>query len=208
MVKSAFGQVPTTIAAIDGSRILLLCTGNQCRSPMAEGLLRDLVRRRGLHATVDSAGMLGGGMPATSTAADVLAERGIDLSGHCSRSLTDPELALATADLVLTMERRHLREAVRTEPSIRDRTFTLVDAVRRAEATMPRHPDETLRAWAERLGAGRSRADAEGIGDDEVPDPIGQPRRIYEATADRLADLLGRLLDRAFPNALDSERSA
>jgi protein-tyrosine-phosphatase len=208
MVKSGRRWVPTTIGSIDEPRILLLCTGNQCRSPMAEGLLRDLLHRRGVVATVDSAGLLDGGMPATSTATDVLADRGIDLTAHRSRSMADPAVVLEGADLVLAMERRHLREAVVAEPAIRHRTFTLVDAVRRAEATTPRRPDEGLRAWAERLGAGRTAVDAQGTGEDEIPDPIGQPRSRYEATADRLADLLGRLLDQAWPPASRTEQSA
>jgi protein-tyrosine phosphatase len=175
---------------------------------MAEGLLRDLLRRRGIAASVDSAGLLDGGMPATGTATEVLAERGVDLSAHVSRSLADPVLDLQAADLVLTMERRHLREAVVTEPTIRHRTFTLVDAVHRAEAATPRRPDESLRTWAERLGAGRSVVEAQGSGDDEIPDPIGHPRSRYEDTADRLAGLLSRLLDQAFPAAGNAERSA
>jgi protein-tyrosine phosphatase len=175
---------------------------------MAEGLLRAQLRRRGVDATVESAGLLGGGMPATPTAADVLAARGIDLSGHISRSITDPSVGLATADLVLTMEQRHLREAVLAQPSIAERCFTLVDAVRRSETTTPRRPGETLRAWAARLGSGRLPVDVPVDIDDEIPDPIGQARSRYEATAARLDELLGRLLDQAFPTTLDSERSA
>jgi len=173
---------------------------------MAEALLRDLLERRGITATVESAGLLDGGVAATADAALVLARRGIDLGAHRSRSIHDDAVDVDGADLVLAMERRHLREAVVRAPGIRDRTFTLVDAARRAEAAPSRQPGESLRDWAERLGAGRSAADAQGSGDDEVADPIGQPRSRYEATASRLLDLLGSLVERAWPETV--ERSA
>lgn len=166
---------------------------------MAEGLLRDLLAGRGVAATIASAGMLPGGSPATVTAGDVLRDRGIDLSTHRSRSLGDPAVDLAGADLVLTMERRHLQEAIVLAPGVRARAFTLVDAVRRAEAADTRQPGEDLRAWAARLVAGRSSADLLGVGDDGVDDPIGQPRPRYEETAALLHDLLTRLVDRAWP---------
>jgi protein-tyrosine-phosphatase len=173
---------------------------------MAEGLLRHLLEQRGIDAEVASAGLYDGGMPATATARQVLADRGIDLDGHASRSITDPAVDLAGADLVLTMERQHVREAAVAAPGSLDRILTLVDATRRAEAAAPRRPDESLAEWAERLGSGREPAGAQGTGDDEVDDPIGQPRSRYEATADQLQDLLERLVDRAWPAA--DERSA
>jgi protein-tyrosine phosphatase len=186
---------------IAAPRILFLCTANQCRSPMAEGLLRRLLEQRGIDAEVASAGLFDGGMPATATARQVLADRGIDVDGHTSRSLTDPSVDLAGADLVLAMERQHVREAAVAAPAAIDRILTLVDATRRAEAAAPRRPDESLAEWAARLGSGRRPSDAQGTGDDEIADPIGQPRARYEATADQLQELLERLVDRAWPPA-------
>jgi len=191
--------------SLDRPRILVVCTANQCRSPMAEALLRDLLARRRVPATVGSAGLMEGGAPATSAAQAVLGDQGLDLVAHRSRQLGDPVVDLAGSDLVLTMERRHLQEAMARVPAIRPRAFTLVDAVRRAEAAPPRRPDEDLRQWAERLAAGRTSADILGVGDDAVADPIGQPRSSYEAIAAQLRDLLTRLADRAWPSAGDAE---
>ncbi len=83
-------------------RVLIVCTGNVCRSPLAEGLLRNRFARRG-RGTVESAGIAAlEGHPADPNVAGLLAERGIDMSAHRARQLT-PEL-LSKFDLVLVME--------------------------------------------------------------------------------------------------------
>lgn len=80
--------------------ILVLCEGNLCRSPIAEGLLRAGL---GLSIRVESAGLAAReGMPPHPEAVRLLAEHGIDIRGHRSRSLT-PAMALE-ADLILVMD--------------------------------------------------------------------------------------------------------
>lgn len=168
---------------------------------MAEGLLRDLLARRGVVADVASAGLLPGGRPATADAVAALADRGVDISRHVSRRLDEDSVDLAGADLVLTMERRHLQAAIVLEPSIRPRALTLVDAVRRAERAEPRRAGESVAQWAERLSAGRGPSDILGVGDDGVDDPIGRSRDRYDDTAELLEELLARLAARAWPGA-------
>src|SRR5690606_11342367 len=86
--------------------ILVICTGNTCRSPMAEALLRHHLRAAGHDITVASAGTLGwNGRPATPHAVEVLAERGVSLAGHISRKLTRD--LLDASDLVVAMTRTH-----------------------------------------------------------------------------------------------------
>jgi protein-tyrosine phosphatase len=167
---------------------------------MAEGLLRARLAAHAIDATVDSAGLLPGGRPATPDAVAVLADRAIDLGSHRSRTL--PEVDLGSADLILGMERRHVQEAIVLEPAVRSRAFTLVDAVRRAEDQPARDPAESVAAWAERIGTGRTTADLLGVGDDQVEDPIGKSRARYADTAALLEDLVNRLVARAFPVAL------
>ena len=90
------------------NQILLVCTGNTCRSPMAEAILRKKLQERGGEAvSVSSAGTgAWDGAPASEGAYLVALEHGLDLSSHRARLLTR-ELATA-ADLVLTMARHHL----------------------------------------------------------------------------------------------------
>ena len=91
------------------SKVLFVCTGNLCRSPMAEALLRarlasDEERR---HWQIDSAGVWTvDGRPASTLAIEEMARRGIDLSAHRSRSVTG-EL-MCEADLVLAMTQSHV----------------------------------------------------------------------------------------------------
>jgi len=87
--------------------ILLVCTGNICRSPLAEALLRRTLEQRSVDGvSVTSAGTgAWDGAPASEGAYLVGLERGLDLSGHRARLLTR-EL-VEEADLILTMARHH-----------------------------------------------------------------------------------------------------
>lgn len=89
------------------TRLLFVCTGNTCRSPMAEVIAREGAARRGLDVEVRSAGLMTGpGAPAAEHARRLAAERGLDLATHRSSVLT-PDL-LAMSDLVLGMTARHV----------------------------------------------------------------------------------------------------
>jgi protein-tyrosine-phosphatase len=88
--------------------ILFVCTANQCRSPMAEGLMRRKLEREGRAGEIRaaSAGVDAlDGCRATENSIQAMAARGIDISGHRSRATTDR--ILQDAALILTMERAH-----------------------------------------------------------------------------------------------------
>lgn len=148
-------------------RVLLVCTGNTCRSPMAAGLLRKLLAEREgceiadlkkLGLEVNSAGLMAGdGMRATPEAVEAAAEHGADISRHHSRMLTS-EL-IREADLVLCMTEFHVAQAQKLAPS----------------------------------EAGRiCRLDSRG----DIPDPIGAGSGVYRRTAQRMERILKELVDK------------
>ena len=171
--------------------IVVLCTANACRSPMAAALLARRLSELGVAAHVRSAGMLRDGDPPYAEAISVMARYGIDITGHRSRVARACDLARAR--LVLAMARENLRYAVVTEPAAWPRAFTLLELIRRGERAGPRPPDEPLSGWLSRVHAGRERGALLGYSaDDDIPDPAGGPLSAY---AD-LADLLDRSLTR------------
>jgi protein-tyrosine-phosphatase len=86
--------------------ILLVCTGNTCRSPMAEAVLRNMLAPRNPGATVASAGTgAWDGAPVSEGAYLVSLEHGLDISDHVARLLTR-EL-VEDASLIFTMARHH-----------------------------------------------------------------------------------------------------
>ena len=89
-------------------RVLVVCTGNTCRSPMVAAVLLDELGPDRERVEVTSAGTAAWeGQPATPTSVEIAAHEGLDLAPHRSRRTT-PALVRA-ADLVLVMEREHAR---------------------------------------------------------------------------------------------------
>ena len=107
--------------------IAMVCTGNTCRSPMAETLLREQLRKklgREDAVRVLSAGMAAAaGSGAAPQAVEVMGRLGMDLTGHCSRALDHS--VMNVADLVLTMTRGHRDAILAAWPDMHDRVFTL-----------------------------------------------------------------------------------
>jgi len=90
--------------------LLFVCSGNTCRSPMAEALARKIAKRRGIEdLNVSSAGTNAwDNVPATDEALLVGMEREIDLTGHRARKLT-PAI-VSEADLIFVMTPGHLEQ--------------------------------------------------------------------------------------------------
>jgi len=165
---------------------------------MAEAMLAATLAERHLDVAVSSAGRISDGQPATDTAVDTMAARGLDIDGHRSRRMTSA--MLGGADLIVALAREHVREAAVLRPDCYPRTFTLKELVRRGEAEGPRAPGESLPDWLVRLHKDRRPFDHLGASAlDDVADPVGQAPDVYAHTADELADLIDRLADLVWP---------
>ena len=162
-------------------RILFVCTGNTCRSPMAAGIARAVAAERGLSdVVVESAGAaanpLPPGMPmpeigASDGALLVAMEHGIDLGAHRARPLTRD--LVSGADLVLAMGERHLARV--DELGGTGKAFLLTDFASNGE---------------------RVRG---------VADPFGGDLRAYRTTFAELDREVRRALDRLVPSGAGGE---
>jgi protein-tyrosine phosphatase len=154
-----------TLKSMSAINILLVCTGNTCRSPMAECLLRkrladtlncDLNELSNVGITVTSAGVAAmPGARASSQAVETMRDYSIDLGGHSSQPVT--ERLVQNADLILTMTEGHRQALLAQFPAAVNRTYTVargtgdisdpiglpVDFYRRCAAQI----DENLKWW-------------------------------------------------------------
>ncbi len=153
-----------TIEKLTHFIVLVVCTGNTCRSPMGEGLLaKRIADRLGVPVaflevngvTVMSAGIAAmPGAPAADQAIDVMRQVDVDISGHQSQPITG-RLA-KFADLILTMTNGHREALISHWPMLETRTKTI-------------------------------RRDGGDIGD-----PIGCPVAVYRATAEQIDSQLAK----------------
>ncbi len=187
-------------------RVLFVCTGNICRSAVAERLLRSgLAERLGdvdadaFGIEVSSAGvraLVGQGIDPPS--ADALLARGGDPDGFAARQLEAD--MLAEADLVLVATRRHRATTARLLHSSVTRTFTIREFNRLVQlvdvtALPDAEPADRLRKVVREAAALRGMAHKEGPGGDDVADPYGRPPAAHEEAASLLTSTLAPITD-------------
>ncbi len=142
-------------------RIAVLCTGNICRSPIAEALLREQLATSGKQ--VLSAGTYAMvGQPADPISVELMREQGIDISGHRARQAT--QALLKDCDLILVLDRSHLDWMNATFPLFRGRVHKIgrwpnnadiLDPYRMPRAVFEEVRDriaEGVAEWARRIG--------------------------------------------------------
>jgi protein-tyrosine phosphatase len=165
---------------------------------MAEAMLR--AQLDDAPVSVASAGFaLAGESPPRRVVAE-MHKRGLDVSEHRSR-LLEPELVESSA-LVLGAARTHTWDTVAMVPDAIPRTFTYKELMRLGDNFGWRREHESVVAWLGRMHEGRRSCSPVHVSDD-IPDPIGGPRRGYARVAEEIEELTRRLAPSlAVPGAL------
>jgi protein-tyrosine phosphatase len=178
--------------------ILVVCTGNICRSPIAEGLLRDALSARfgnGAPAVSSAGTWAVEGSSPTPEAVTAAGERGSDIATHRARPLS--QVPVADADLVIGMAGEH-RAVLDGMAGVRDRAFTLKELVRLLESLPPAPPGAmpgSLSGRVAQAAAARRAGFAGNTLDEDVADPLGMPLQSYRAIAWELEGWIARLVD-------------
>ena len=152
-------------------KILMICLGNICRSPLAHGILQDMVEKRGLNWTVDSAGTSGwlAGNAPDPFSIEVAASHGIDISEQRSRRLTAYDLG--EYDYFLCMDAQNYQDTVRLAISDEERAkvHLILNFVK---------PNYNM----------------------QVPDPYGKKRKGFEAVFEMLEEACERFVETVSSN--------
>ncbi len=189
--------------------ILIVCTGNICRSPMAEGFLRHELALRLVEGApeVTSAGTWGfDAEPAVAEAVDAAAERGVDISGHRSRALQEDQIE--RADLVIGMTQEHRDKAIALASRAASRAFTLKEVARLVERLPAVDPTAGAAGLSARVAAadGLRRSGFRGVpADEDIVDPLGMPPETFRAVAWEVQELCVRVAHGLFGTASRSD---
>lgn len=172
--------------------ILVVCTGNVCRSPYIERRLRDALNVTGI--IVSSAGIAAlEGHVMEPEVAGLLRQHGASAEGFSARRLTAD--MVADADLVVAAAREHRGAAARLHPAALRKALTLRDLADLLQGVSPQDVADAGEpgSWVSQVVAVASSrrpivvARQEGV---DLVDPIGQPSRVFRRMADEAEDAL------------------
>ena len=184
------------------STILLVCTGNICRSPMATGVLSKILSDSGVQdVRVESCGVAAwDGSPPTPEAVTAMREQGIDISGYAARRMN--RRLIESVDVIVGMASEHRDAARRLAPSASGRIFTLKELVHLLGVADPppeaSTPEQRLRGWVEQADAVRRAQPDLELTDEDIADPLGLGLETYRASAWELGMLCESLVEVVF----------
>lgn len=147
--------------------LLFVCTGNTCRSPMAEAMFRRMLKEGGYNNeyTCSSAGVYAyEGDEASLEAVQAMKKLGIDISGHCAKTLDYN--SIRDAYIIFTMTRDHKRMILDVFPETADKVFTLKE-----------YAEYEKDDW-------------------DIPDPFGFDEETYSMCVEELNSVMLKILDK------------
>ncbi len=156
--------------------VLFVCTGNTCRSAIAEGLFKKLLKAKEINKNsycILSAGISAiPGMSPTPEAISAASEQGVDISQY--KALQLQEDLVKKADLILVMSYRHEEYILRKFPFVQNKVFLVKKYAQKGELKNNQSVDEN----------------------DEIVDPINRPLYFYQAVATELRINLEKIIDK------------
>ncbi|RKR76127.1 hypothetical protein [Frondihabitans australicus] len=171
--------------------VLFVCTGNLCRSPLAEASSRARGDTRGVLTFASAGTRADDGHPAAAQSEAAARRIGLSLAGHATRRLTNR--SAAAADLVLTMSFDQRRQVVQLAPAATRRTFTLPEFARlirfstSAGVPVADSVQALVSVTSSLRGLVPALPDPES---DEVPDPFGRSDAAFDQAIDRIESAL------------------